>query len=168
MKFKTTLFIAIFFVSISNAQQSKVGTVDSEFIISKMPQMKGVLKRLENYSKQLDSTFQLKAKDYKAKIDALKKEEKTLSEENKKARVQEIVALEQDMGKFRQNGSTLMQLRRDEYMRPLYKKLTEVINEIAKANNYTQILTTTGNQFAFLDERFDITKKVMDKLGIKE
>ena len=53
-------------------------------------------------------------------------------------------------------------------MRPLYKKLSEVIAEVSKANGYTQILTTNGNQFGYIDERYDITKLVLEKLGIKE
>ena len=83
-------------------------------------------------------------------------------------KVQEINTLEQEIGNFRKNGPKLLQLQRDENMRPLYKKLSEVIAEVAKANGYTQILTTNRNEFAYLDERFDITKLVLEKLGIKE
>ena len=53
-------------------------------------------------------------------------------------------------------------------MRPLYKKTTEIIEEIAKEKGYTQILTVTGNNFAYIDIKHDITKLVLDKLGIKE
>ena len=62
----------------------------------------------------------------------------------------------------------LMQLRRGEYMRPLYKKIADVVEQVAKENGYTQILTTTGNQFAYFDQKHDITKLVMEKMGIKE
>ncbi len=129
--------------------------------------MQNVLKRIDNYGKQLDSSFQIKTKEYQSKIDAYKAVEKTLSDADKQTKYQEITALEQDMGKFRKNGTQMMQLRRDEYMRPLYKKVSKIIAEISKANGYTQILTTTGNQFGYIDERFDITQLVLDKLGIK-
>ncbi|WGH76492.1 OmpH family outer membrane protein [Tenacibaculum tangerinum] len=167
MKLKITFILALFCIGFSNAQ-TKVGTVNSEFIISKMPQMKGVLQRVENYGKRLDSSFQIKTTQYKAKVDSFKAEEKLMTEDDKKARIQELRALEQEMGKFRQNGATMMQLQKEENLRPLYKKLSEVIAEVAKENGYTQILTTTGNEFAYIDERFDITQLVLDKLGIKE
>ena len=48
------------------------------------------------------------------------------------------------------------------------KKLNEDIKEVAKSEGYSQILTTNGNQFAYIDNNFDITKLVMKKLGIKE
>lgn len=91
-----------------------------------------------------------------------------MTDADKKNRIQELQVLDQEMQKFRVNGTKMMQLQRDEYMRPLYKKLSETIAEVAKANGYTQILTTNGNQFGYIDERFDITQLVLDKLGIKE
>ena len=45
--------------------------------------------------------------------------------------------------------------------------LGEAITELAKSEGFTQILTSSGNEFAYIDEAFDITEKVMDKLGIK-
>ena len=53
-------------------------------------------------------------------------------------------------------------------MRPLYKILNNAINTVAKENGYTQILTTKGNQFAYIDEKFDVTKLVIAELGIQE
>ncbi|CAM1356809.1 MULTISPECIES: OmpH family outer membrane protein [Tenacibaculum] len=167
MKLKITFFITIFFIGLASAQ-TKVGTVNSDLIIGKMPQMKSVIKRLENYSKELDSSFQLKAKTYQSKIEAFKKVEKTITDNDRKTKIQELAAIEQDMAKFRKNGSTMMQLRRDEYMRPLYRKLNEIVKEVAKANGYSQVLTTNGNEFAYIDDRYDITKLVLSKLGIKE
>ena len=83
MKLKITFILALFFIGFTNAQ-TKVGTVDSELIISKMPQMKGVLQRVENYGKQLDSSFQIKATEYKTKVDSFKAEEKIMTDDDKK------------------------------------------------------------------------------------
>lgn len=168
MNLKITCLLLIITALTLNAQQTKLGTVNSDLVISRMPQMKTVLKRIENYGKQLDSTFQVKAKEYNDKAANYKKEAASLTDDGRKAKIQELATIEKDLGKFRQNGSRLMQIRRDEYMRPLYKKLSEVIAEIAKANGYTQILTVDGNQFGYVDDRFDITKLVLQKLDIKE
>ncbi|MGG8497780.1 OmpH family outer membrane protein [Tenacibaculum sp. TC6] len=167
MKSNLILFITLLFTSLTFAQ-TKTGTIDTDYIIGKMPEMKEVLVRISNYAKQLDSSFQIKAKEYNDKIEAFKKVEKTLVGDDRNTKIQEIAVIEQDMGKFRKNGSTLIQLRRDEYMKPLYKKLNDAVKEIATTNGYTQILTTGGNQFAYIDERFDITKQVLAKLGIQE
>lgn len=167
MRSKIILLVALL-ISTLSFSQTKVGTVNSDLIIGKMPQTKNVLKRIESAGKKLDSSYNIKAKEYQTKIDAFKTDEKTMTDADKKNRIQELQVLDQEMQKFRVNGTKMMQLQRDEYMRPLYKKLSETIAEVAKANGYTQILTTNGNQFGYIDERFDITQLVLDKLGIKE
>lgn len=168
MKLKITLLAAMLLSSFAIQAQNKVGTVDSEYVISKMPQLTAVQTRISSYGTKLDSSFSIKVKEYDTKVDAFNKAEKTMTEEVKKTKYAEIAELDQDLKKFRQNGAQLMQIRRDELLRPLYKKVTEVIAEVAKANGYSQILTITGNELAYLDTKYDITKLVLAKLGIKE
>jgi len=167
MKTKITFIIALLFIGFSAKSQSKVGTVDSELIISKMPQLKTVDDRMKKYGARLDSINGTKVAEYDAKVKAFN-ENKTDADSIKSRKYAEIGALNQDIAKFRQNGAQLMQLRRSEFMRPLYKKITEIVAVVAKEQGYTQILTTTGNQFAFIDEKFDITKLVLAKIGITE
>ena len=84
----------------------------------------------------------------------------------KKINLKELSEMEADIKKYQQNGNQLMQLKRDELMRPLYKKLSDVIKQVSEENKYTQVLTITGNEFAFVDDKFDITTLVITKLGI--
>jgi len=77
-----------------------------------------------------------------------------------------LAGLEQDIKKYQKNGNTLMGLKRDELMRPLYTMLSQAIAVVAKENGYTQILTITGNEFAYIDSKFDITELVLKNLGI--
>mgnify|MGYP000374424680 CR=1 FL=1 len=161
------IFIFIAFLSTITIAQSKVGTIDSEYIVALMPETKIVAKMAQTYGAKLDTSFSIKVKKYQAKVDAYKKNEKTLGILAKKTSIKELSDMEIDIKKYQQNGNKLMQLKRNELMRPLYKKLTDAISLVAKAGGYTQILTITGNEFAYLDEKFDITELVMKNLGIK-
>lgn len=167
MRVKLILLIA-FLVSTISFAQGKVGTVNMDLIVSKMPQSKTVIERVSKYAKRLDSSFQAKTIAYGSKIEAYKKDQEALSEAQKTERQQEIIALEKEINDFRNNGSKLLELRRDEFMRPIYKKLNSIISALAKEDGYSQILTTDRNEFAYFDENFDITKKVLLKLGIQE
>ena len=167
MKTKFTLFIAVLFIGFTSNSQTKVGTVDSDYIITKMPQLKIVQERIKNYGAKLDSINNKKISEYDAKVKAYNEAAKTLSEADKKTKYVEIGKLNQDLAKFRENGTKMMQLRKDEFMRPLYKKIAEVTEVVAKENGYTQILTSTGNEFAYIDRKFDITELILKKLGIK-
>ena len=167
MKLKITiLFIA--FISSAAIAQTKVGTIDSDYIMSLMPEAKVVTKRSQAYGAKLDSSFSLKTQNFQARVSDFKKKEKEMGELMKKTIIKEISALEQDIKNYQSNGNKLMQLKQNELMRPLYKLLNDAINTIAKENGYTQVLTITGNQFVYIDEKFDITNLVMAKLNIKE
>ncbi len=157
------LSFASFFVN----GQSKVGTINSELIVGLMPEAKDVLKKLNLYASKLDSSYQVKLTDYNAKVTAFQKLDPSLSDSFKKIKIDEINELEQELQKSQQNANSLIGLRRDQLMNPLYQILGKAITEIAKAEGYSQVLTTSGNEFAYIDEAFDITQKVMDKLGLK-
>ena len=117
-------------------------------------------------NKQLQS-FDLAISDYNSKVTAFQKLDPSLSDNFKKVKIEEINELEQDLQKSQQNGNSLISLKKDQLMNPLYQILGEAITEIAKAEGFTQVLTSSGNEFAYIDGAFDITEKVMAKLGLK-
>lgn len=156
------------FVGTTIFSQTKLGTIDSDYIVNLMPEAKIVVERAQQYGAKLDSSFNIKVKEFQTKLADFKEKEKEMGELMKKTIMNELSAMEQDIKKYQNNGSKLMQLKQNELMRPLYKKLNEAIKEVAKSEGYSQILTTNGNQFAYIDNNFDITKLVMKKLGIKE
>ena len=167
-KMKVKLLIVVFcFAGFFVNGQTKVGTINSEFIVGLMPESKEVLSELKIYAARLDSTYQVKLSDYNAKVTAFQKLDPSLSDNFKKVKIEEINELEQDLQKSQQNGNSLINLKRDQLMNPLYQILGEAITELAKSEGFTQILTSSGNEFAYIDETFDITEKVMAKLGIK-
>ncbi|ARV13847.1 OmpH family outer membrane protein [Polaribacter sp. SA4-12] len=161
------IFICIALLSTVSIAQSKVGTVDSEYIVKLMPETKIVAKRSQAYGAKLDSSFSIKLKEYQTKIDAFKKNEKTMEDAVRKADYKELAEMEADIKKYQQNGNKLMQLKSEELMRPLYRKLSEAITLVSKAENYTQVLTISGNEFAYIDTNFDITELVLKNLGIE-
>ena len=72
----TCICIALF--TTTSIAQSKVGTIDSEYIINLMPETKLALKKSQAYGIKLDSSFSIKLKEYQTKAETFKKNEKTL------------------------------------------------------------------------------------------
>lgn len=166
MKLKITiLFIA--FISTLSIAQTKTGTINSDYIINIMPEAKIVVKKTQEYGARLDSSFSIKMKEYQDKVADFKEKEKEMGDLLKKTMIKELTGLEQNMNQYQNNGKKLMQLKQNELMRPLYKKLSDAIKLVVKENGYTHILTISGNEFAYVDEKYDITELVMAKLGIK-
>lgn len=164
---KSILLLTIGFFSTISIAQTKTGTIDNDYIVNLMPEAKTVIKMAQAYGAKLDSSFSIKMKDYQDRVADFRKKEKEMGQLMKKTLIKELTALEQDIQQYQKNGNQLMQLKQNELMRPLYNKLNTAIQAVVKENGYTHILDKNGNQFAYIDEKYDITKLVMDKLGVK-
>ncbi len=162
MKF---LKIAVFFISLSTFAQGKVGAIDVEYILSKMPELTAVQAELETYGKQLDVDLNKKIDEYKKLAEEYKKGEASFTVEQKKEKQTAMMNLEADIQKFQQNGAKLMEIKQQEALKPLYKKIGDALDKIAKAQNYTQVMQTTQNM-VYLDPNYDLTVPILQELGI--
>lgn len=164
---KHIICIALLSLSLASVAQTKVGTINNEYILSKMPEIKGVEEKLKGYSQELDSTIQVKYSAYQEVVaEYNKKEEEGMNDVMKKIKQKEIIDLEEDLKKLQNNSSKLLQLRQDEYLRPLYTKIGKAVEEIVEEEGFTQIFDE-NNSIIYIDPEYDLTLKVLDKLGIE-
>lgn len=159
-------YIFLMSVAISFAQQSKVGTVDVEFILTKMPELAGVQKQVEDYSNSLNTELTKKLDNYKAMVATYQKEEAALTINQRKQQQDSILSLEKDITKYRQNAGTLINLKQEEFLDPLYQKIGNSLEKIAEAEGYSQVLLR-DNSVVYVDNRFDLTLAICKDLGIE-
>ncbi|MEM7187901.1 MAG: OmpH family outer membrane protein [Bacteroidota bacterium] len=160
------LFICMTGVAQTNDAVTKVGTIDVDFIISKMPELTDVQKQVEEYGKTLDTDLQKKLDEYQAAVDKYQQDEATLTINQKKEAQQAILTMENDIQKFQQNGNQLLVLKQEEFLKPLYAKVGTALEKVATAGGYTQVLTR-NQDVVFVDNRFDLTIAVLTELGIE-
>ncbi|GHA50884.1 hypothetical protein GCM10007103_34560 [Salinimicrobium marinum] len=163
---KLILFFSLALLSFSAFAQSKVGTIDAEYIISQMPEMTGVNDGLKLYNSELQTDLESSIAEYEKLVSAYQEENATLTDEDKQTREGEIISLENDIKGFRQKASVMMQMKRNELTEPLYEKINAAMVEVINEEGYTQILHAGSNALAFSAEDTDITGKVIAKLGI--
>ena len=163
-KLSTLLVIAIFFNIQLNAQ-SKVGTVDVEYIISNMPELEQVRTDVTSYNDGLESQSKLKINTFQTLVDSYQQNESTYNEAIKKEKQSEIIALENDIKQFQQNSNKLIQLKQDELIQPLYQIIGDALNAVSKEEKFTQVFTINNN-IVYLDPKMDLTIKVMKKMGL--
>jgi outer membrane protein len=154
------------FVSISSFAQSKVGTIDIDFIITKMPEITEVQKQLDAYKAELDVDFKKNMDAYNTLIKSYTDNEVTYTIAVKKQKQDEIIAAENDLGKFQQNGSKLLSIRRDALLGPLYQKVGVALGKVAKENAFTQVLQI-DEYIVYLDDKLDLTVQVLKELGVE-
>jgi outer membrane protein len=159
------LTLLVFFVGFQLFAQSKVGTIDVDYIISKMPELTQVSEAVKVYSSDLENQLQVKITKYQSIIKVYQENEATYNETDLKAKQDEIITLENEIKQFQQNSSSMIQIKQNELLGPLYQKIGEAMNTIAAEGKFTQILTI-DNSIAYLDPNYDITLTVMEKMGL--
>jgi len=161
---KQFLIIGFLFTAIISAQ-TKVGTINTEYILSRMPEFVQVQKKLETYGNTLDTGLKEKFDEYQAKVKDYTEKETTYTDALKQLKQKDIVKLEEDIQKLRTNSSKLLQVRQEELLRPLYNKIGNEVEKIVESEGYTHIFNENNN-LIYVDPDFDITIKVMKALGI--
>lgn len=163
---KIVLLLLFAFVAVNLQAQSKVGTIDAEYILSQMPEIKTVDAGLKTYNTELQEELQKTVKKYEELIKDYQATNTTIAKEEKTAKENEIMTLENDIQNYRQRASVLMQLRQNELTKPLYEKIDVAMKQVVAEQKYTQIINSNANSLAFADPNFDITDAVLAKMGI--
>lgn len=157
--------IAVFFIGLSAFAQGKVGGVDVEYILTNMPEMANVQEQLQVYGSQLDLDLTKKVDEYKVLATEYSAGEATFTEAVKMEKQNALRMMDTEIGKFQQNGAKLMEIKQQEFLKPLYQKIGVALEKVAKAQGYTQVMQTTADM-VYLDPEYDLTLPILTELGI--
>lgn len=158
--------LIVLFTGICSQAQTKVGTIDAEFILGQLPEITSVEENMKTYNTELQTELQKTITTYEGLIAAYQESNTSLSEEDRTAKENEIIGLENDIKNFRQKASVLLQMRRNELTKPLYDKIDVAMKQVITEKNYTQIINSSANALAYAHPDHDITDAVLGKLGI--
>ncbi len=162
-----SLGILFLFIAFSSNAQSKIGTIDAEYILSQMPENAQVNKGLETYNKELQADLESTIKEYETLVKDYQANNESFADTVKKQKEDKIIELENSIKGFRQKASVMMQMKRNELTGPLYEKIDQAMKEVIAEEGFTQIFHAGASGLAFSRVEDDITLKVMDKLGIE-
>lgn len=146
--------------------QTKVGTINNEYILSQMPEIKQVEKDLTAYGEELDATINQKYNDYRAILEKYNEERETLTKVVRVSREKKIQQAESDIQQLQQNSAKLLQIKQDELLRPLYQKIGVALEAIVKEEGYTQIFNE-NQSLIYISPEYDLTLKVMKRIGLE-
>lgn len=165
--FKTVLtFIVFLLFGLSNAQ--KVGVVDTEYILDKLPQYKEAEARLNSQIDTWQSELQSLQSEFEKKRSALENERVLLVGDQLKLREKEVMDLDKNVKtttslRFGANGE-ITKLRTSLIV-PFQDQIWTAIQTMSEKNGLGIVLDKANNvNVIFLQKRFDYTDKVLDVL----
>ncbi len=163
---KILVVLILALLSFSMNAQTKVGTIDADYILSQLPEMTGVNEQLQAYGQEMRNDFDSTVTRYQDLVKVYQEKQSEYSETEKKQKEEEIINLESGLKGFNQKLPLMIQMRRNELTKPLFKKINEAMLKVIEKEGFTHILHAGGNNLAFAAEQYDITDKVLKELGI--
>ena len=161
------LLLCVFPISLMG-QEVKLGHINSQEILSLMPERAEIEKTLNDLQTQWENELVKMREEYYAKIKEFQDKQATMPESIKQARQSEIVEIEQRINTFNQTASSDLQKKQQELFTPVIDKVKKAINEVGSENNYTYIFDLSTQSIVYQSPKSnDVTPLVKKKLGLK-
>ncbi|WP_299758991.1 OmpH family outer membrane protein [uncultured Pontibacter sp.] len=163
------IFLAGFLLA-SVSQAQKIGYIDSDFILSKMPAYNKVQQEMDKYAgawqreiEQLQQQSDQLKQDYKA-------EEVLLTDKMKQKRQAEIAKKENELRDYQRKVfgyEGMMFKRRQELMRPIQDEVFTAVEKVAKSRSVQIMFDKSGDLvMIYTNPVHDYTEYVLEELGL--
>ena len=164
---KKLLLIALLCAPMSVFAQ-KFGHVNSQEVITAMPEYTKARTEIEELGKQYEADLKAMQDELQKKDEAFTNEEKTLPENIRQRRQQELQELYQRIQQSYQDNQQSLQKASAEKMQAISAKVGEAIQAIGKDGGYVYIMdVAAGIPYISTTLSTDVTSQVKTKLGLK-
>jgi outer membrane protein len=151
-------------------QAQKIGYAETEYIMSQMPEFKKMDDELKTHYSQLENELKLKSDELQAKLKSFQALPASTPDAIKADKQHELAALQQSLEKFKEAARTSYQKKQNDLLDPVYKRIGNAIEEVAKENGFAFIInprfTEEGQILLSWDEKYNISDLVLKKLGV--
>ncbi len=166
-KTATILFIALLISGMGFAQtNAKLGYIDSNKILTEMPETDSLSQALKNYADYLEQQMQTMGQEYQKKLQDYQQNVAGMSDLIRQTKEKEITDLQQRIQAFQASADQDLQNKQQELFNPLIQKIKDAITAVGKENGYNYILDV-GTGAVVYYQGDDVMPLVKKKLGIK-
>ena len=167
---KAFILLMVFSFGLNFAIAQKFGYIDSDFILSKMPDFQKAQGEID----QLSAGWEKEIGDMSSKVESLyasfKAEEVLLTEEMRLERQTEIKKKETELKEYQKKifgFEGLLFLKKKELVKPLMDKVWDAVEKVAKANRLAIVFDKAAElTMIYTDPRHDYTDFVLEELGL--
>lgn len=150
--------------------QQKIGYVDSEFILERLPDYATIKQQVDRTAQE----WQTEIDKRKREVDELFREyqarELLYTSEERQQKREQIMEQEREVERLRMqyfgpDGELFRQ--QEQLMRPLQERILAAIEEVATSEGYDYVFDKGGDYlFMFVRPQYDLSPRVLEELGI--
>lgn len=152
--------------------QSKVGYIDSEFILGRMTEYTQVQQQVDRLAQEWQNEVEERQQEVDALFQEYQSRELLYTNEERQRKREEILQAEDDVERLRMQyfgpeGQLFQQ--QESLMRPIQEKVLEAVETVAERGGYDYVFDKNGGSFLFLYARdnLNLSEEVLEELGIE-
>ena len=166
---KIILLASLFMMWVGIASAQKYACVNTEYILSSIPEYEQAQKSLDKYSidwqKEIETKFQEIDRLYKS----YQTEANLLPDDLRTKRQNEIIAKEKEAKELQRkrfgSGGDL-EKKREELMKPIQDRVYSAIEKTAETKNYAFVFDKAGSAtLLYVSPKNDISDEILEQLG---
>jgi outer membrane protein len=162
---KSILIVSLTVISLAlNAQ--KVGYINSQAIISELPEVMEANSSIEALKAQLVKKGQEMIQALQQKGQKLEAEKNAMAPVKFQEEVEKLKKDEDEIATFEQQSQFKIMQKSELLLGPIQKKMNEVIKTIAKENGYSYVFDTGVGNILYSDEKADLSALVKAKMKL--
>lgn len=150
--------------------QQKIGYVDTEYVLSNMPEYATVQEKLDKLEQQWRTEIEKKQKEVKTLEQEFAARELLYTEEERKQKKQAIEKAQRGVEQLRQKyfgPEGELYSRQKALMRPIQERILKATENVATADGYDYVVDKKGETlFLYAKEEHDLSDRVLRELGI--
>lgn len=168
---KKILILTLCLLSTGLVRAQKVGYVDTEALLAKIPQYVQIQKQLENETQRYQQEIENDYNQLEQLFAQYQKEKHSLSAQRKQMSEQAILQKEEAVKEkqekyFGQEG--VMAKRSQEALQPIMQQVEQAIEAVALAGGYSMVMdVAAATGLIYKNPQYDLTATVLKKLGYK-
>lgn len=169
---KLLFLFLIIFMSSSIFAQVKIGYVDSDTIMDKLPDAQDARQKLDALISEWQGELSQLESEWKTKYDDYEKRKLIMTDQTRADIERDLIQLEQKIVEFREkkfgtNGELFM--KQDELMKPVQNKIFNAIKSVAEKDNFDFIFDRSGDiLLLYAKDQHDVTQQVLEELNLTQ
>jgi outer membrane protein len=168
-KLKAFVFVFVLLSSVHIFSQQKIGYVDSKIIMESLQDAKDAQTNLDGLVQKWRMELQGLNDSLTLMKDDFEKKKLILTDNVRKQKEDEIKAIEKRINEFKlqkfgENGEYFQ--KQTELMKPVQDRVFKAIQDVAREGSYDFVIDRSSQlMLLYMNEKYDLTQKVINKLG---
>lgn len=165
---KIALIAAMIVLPLAAMAQAKFAHMNSQEVISVMPEFTKAQADLDAMAKQYQEEIQRTEEEFNKKYQEFLAQQDSLPQNIAERRMKELNDMAQRQQQFKLEAQQSIEKAHQDHMTPIMKKLDDAVQAVGQAGGYVYIFDVVRTPVAYISSQSeDVTAKVKTQLGIK-